>query len=94
MRMKLALAAVGLLVSSGCYVAPAPPPRERVVEREVVDSNGYVVERDTYVVDGPPPAARVEIIPVAPYPTAVWVRGYWFRDRYRHRWVWMGGHWR
>jgi hypothetical protein len=93
MRFRLVLA-TGVLALTGCYVAPLPPPRERVVHREVVDQYGNVVERDTVVEDGPVPEARVEVIPVRPYPAAIWVRGYWFRDRYRHRWVWAPGHWR
>ena len=95
MRAKLLSAALGLLTLSGCYVySEPPPPRAHVVEREVVDPYGNVVERDTYIGDAPPPPVRVEVVPVAPYPTAVWIRGYWFRDRYRHRWVWLPGHWR
>ena len=90
MRSLMMLPLLGVLGVSGCVVAPAP--REHVVEREVVDPYGRVVERDRYVVDDPPPAPLVEVVPVAPYPTAVWVGGYWGHDG-RH-WAWRRGHWR
>ena len=92
--MRTQLIAVGILLGlAGCYVEPAARPRERVVERETIDPYGNVVARETIVEDGPPPPAQVEVIPVAPYPTAVWVRGYYVRDRYRH-WYWRRGYWR
>lgn len=87
--VKFALT-LGSVAVAGCYSAP-PPPRH-VVEREVVDPYGRVVERDRYVVDGPPPPDEVEVVPVRPYYGAVWVRGYWLRGR--HRWHWVPGHWR
>jgi hypothetical protein len=43
------------------------------------------------VVPGPPPAERVEVVGVAPYPGAVWVRGHWRWNGYAH--VWVAGHW-
>ena len=84
------LAVVLLSGVAGCVSAPPPPPH--VVEREVVDQNGNVIERDHYYAEEAPPAAQVEVIPVAPYYGAVWVRGYWVR--YRHHWEWVPGHWR
>ena len=93
MRAQLIFGGILLLGLGGCYVAPAPAPR--VVERETVDPYGNVVSRETIVEDGPPPPDRIEVIPVAPYPTAVWIRGYYIRDRYHRRgWIWMPGHWR
>ncbi|GAB4417370.1 MAG: hypothetical protein OHK0032_13410 [Thermodesulfovibrionales bacterium] len=39
----------------------------------------------------PPPPARVEVRPVAPFPDAVWIDGYW---DFRHGgWVWIDGYW-
>ena len=93
MRAQLIVAGM-LLGLAGCYIEPAPRPRARVVERETVDPYGNVVARETIVEDGPPPPERIEVIPVAPYPTAIWVRGYWVRERYHHRWMWSPGHWR
>jgi hypothetical protein len=43
-----------------------------------------------YIVDRPPPE-RVEVIPVAPGPSYVWVAGYWSRDR--QSWNWVPGRW-
>jgi hypothetical protein len=38
-----------------------------------------------------PPAPRVEVVGVAPYTGAHWVRGHW---GWRHgRWEWIPGHW-
>ena len=94
MRARL-IVAMTLLGFAGCYIEPAPRPRARVVERETVDPYGNVVARETIIEDGPPPAERIEVIPVAPYPTAVWIRGYWVRSGgYHHRWYWVRGHWR
>jgi len=94
--MRAQLIGAGILLGlAGCYVQPAPAPSPRVVERETVDPYGNVVSRETIVEDGPPPPGRVEVIPVAPYPTAVWVRGYWIRSGGdNHRWIWVRGYWR
>lgn len=95
MKPLFAALGFGTLALAGCTVHHyEPPPRDRVVERTVVDQNGNVVERDTIVEDGaPPPPARVEVVPVVPYPGAIWVGGHWVH--YRHRgWIWVGGHWR
>ena len=89
MRSLILVPLMGALGLSGCVVAPAP--REHVVERDVVDPYGRVVERDRYVVDDSP-APLVEVVPVRPYVGAVWVGGYWARDG-RH-WGWRRGHWR
>ena len=32
---------------------------------------------DAVYAPGPPPEAMVEVVPVAPYPGAVWIGGYW-----------------
>jgi hypothetical protein len=45
------------------------------------------------VVEAGPPPPRVEVIPVAPYPDAVWVHGYWYRGG-GGGWVWMRGYYR
>jgi len=85
------MALLGALGVGGCYYSP--PPRH-VVEREVVDPNGRVVERDEYVVEEPPPPERVEVIPVRPYYGAIWVRGHYVHGRHRGEWIWVPGHWR
>ena len=90
-RILTSLAALAALSLAGCVIAPAP--REQVVEREVVDSSGNVVQRDRIVEEGPGPAPVVEIIPVRPYFGAVWLGGFWGHDRYHHRY-WHCGYWR
>jgi hypothetical protein len=94
MKPLLAFFGFATLAAAGCVYREPPPPRERVVERTTVDANGNVIERDTIVEHGPPPPpARVEVVPVAPYPGAIWVGGHWVH--YRHRgWIWVGGYWR
>lgn len=59
------------------YVQPAPnspPPQSEVVVED----------------QPPPPPPQVEVIPVAPDPTFIWIGGSW---EWRGRWVWAGGHW-
>jgi len=43
---------------------------------------------------GPPPPDRVEVIGVAPWPGAFWVRGGWRWHEHEGRWGWERGHWR
>jgi hypothetical protein len=40
----------------------------------------------------PMPAERVEVVPVAPAPGYVWVRGHYKWEG--GAWVWVPGHWR
>jgi hypothetical protein len=72
------------------------------VERQVVyrDRPVYVQQPPPYAplpqgqvvfVDPPLPPPRIEVIPVAPDPTYIWVGGSW---EWRGQWVWAGGHWR
>jgi hypothetical protein len=56
---------------------------------------GCIVERQprsVVVVQQPsePPPPQVEVVPVAPDPTFIWVGGVW---EWRGRWVWVRGHW-
>jgi hypothetical protein len=90
MRGTLAALTLGSVLLSGCYIYPV---RERVVDREVVDQNGYVVERERVYAHDVPPPPRVEVVPVAPYFGAVWVQGFWALGHH-HRWFWVPGHWR
>lgn len=64
------------LALSACVVAPYPPG-------PAVYGPG-----DTVVVSPvPPPAPYVEVVPVLPYPGAIWISGYWSWSDGRHRWV-------
>jgi WXXGXW repeat (2 copies) len=38
-----------------------------------------------------PPPDRVEVVPRAPRPGVVWIRGHW--NRAGGQWVWVGGRW-
>ena len=53
--------------------------------------DGYPPEPVVVSADAPPPPAY-EVVPAPPYPTAVWVNGYWIRQP--HSWVWVHGYWR
>jgi len=46
--------------------------------------------RPVVVATEAPPPPREEVVPVAPGPGYVWVRGHW---AWRDRWVWAPGHW-
>lgn len=72
-RLTLTLAAAAAALLSGCVVVPA-------------HRGGYVAEPGI-VVDTPPPAPYAEVVPVMPYPGAVWINGYWGWSGGRHYWV-------
>lgn len=90
-RILTSLAALAGLSLAGCVIAPAP--REQVVDREVVDSSGNVVQRDRVVEEAPSPGPVVEVVPVRPFFGAVWIPGFWGFDGYHHRYY-RRGHWR
>ncbi len=73
-RPALALAVAASALLSACIVVPAHR------------GGGYVGEPGI-VVDAPPPAPYAEVVPVMPYPGAVWINGYWGWSSGRHRWV-------
>lgn len=70
----LALLTSALL--SACVVVPAHRGGYR---------GGYA-EPAVVVIDTPPPP-YAEVVPVMPYPGAVWVGGYWGWQGGRHQWV-------
>ena len=74
-----AVCAIALFGLSACIVAPASRRAAYPVDEVVVESNVA------------PPAAYSEVIPVAPYPGAVWIGGYWGWSGGRHQWT--PGHW-
>ena len=74
----LALAAVCSAALSACVVAPVGRPY------------GYAPAGEVIVTDVAPPAPYYEPVPVAPYPGAVWIGGYWGWRGGRHEWI--GGH--
>jgi hypothetical protein len=83
--IKTVLITAALTLFAGC------------VERQVVyrDRPVYVQQPPPggeVVVEQPqnPPPPQVEVIPVAPDPTFIWIGGSW---EWRGRWVWLGGHW-
>lgn len=90
MRSLMMLPLLGVVGLSGCLVEPAP--REHVVERDVVDPSGRVVEREQYVVQDPRPEPLVEVVPPVPFLGAVWVGGFWVHEG--HGWGWHRGRWR
>ena len=76
-RLTLALAMASSALLSACVVVPA--------HRGYYDG-GYAAA-PVVVVDVPPPAPYVEVVPVMPYPGAVWIGGYWGWSGGRHQWV-------
>ncbi|MFM2448912.1 MAG: hypothetical protein RIS44_1362 [Pseudomonadota bacterium] len=79
LSMRLAATTALALSLSACVVAPYP-------RHAVVTEPGYGP-----VVGVAPPSPYSEAIPVAPYPGAVWVGGYWGWSGHRHQWV--PGYW-
>lgn len=78
-RLLCVLLGAGVLGAVACTPTLPQPP--------------YVVQPVTafVVVPYPPPPARVEGVPDAPSPAAVWIDGEWeFR---RARWAWHPGRW-
>lgn len=78
MRARLlwvAAAAGGLL--SGCIVVPA----------HHAYGGAYAAPAPAVVVVDAPPPPYAEMVPVAPYPGAVWIGGYWGWSGGRHTWV-------
>ncbi len=87
--------ALTLSALAGCHSPPAsPPPPQRADLHEVHDASGHVTERDVTSENEPPPPPVNEVAPPRPYATALYIRGYWYQDRPRHRWVWIHGYWR
>lgn len=96
--------AVGL-AQVGCESSSDRPIERQMVIERVPASSGVsatapyavgatptTVVHEYDVVTAPPPPPIVEVVPVRPYPAAVWVPGYWVpRPRV---WVWVRGHWR
>lgn len=76
-RLGLALALGTAALLSACVVVPA---------HRGYYEGGYT-GAPAVVVDAPPPAPYAEVIPVAPYPGAVWINGYWGWSGGHHRWV-------
>jgi hypothetical protein len=72
------LAAACSAALSACVVAPVAQPY------------GYGPAGGAVVADVGPPAPYYEAVPVAPYPGAIWIGGYWGWSGGRHNWV--GGH--
>lgn len=62
---------------TGCVVAPTPGP--------VYGGPAYPV--DSVYAPVAPPAPYTEVIPVVPFPGAIWVGGYWNWSGGRHVWV-------
>lgn len=71
---KLVLAMAVCLGVMGCYVEPA-------------HADTVVVGQYEVVVPSAPPAEIVEVVPVAPGPTYVWTRGYWYWGGSTYIWV-------
>ena len=76
--LALTLGAAALL--SGCIVVPGRHAR----------GPAYAEPQGVYA-DAPPPPPYAEVVPVLPYPGAVWIGGYWGWNGGRHSWV--PGYW-
>lgn len=59
----------------------------------VVERTTRTAPAEVLVVRPAEPPPRVEVIGVAPYHNAVWVKGHWDWRPRSGRYVWMPGHW-
>jgi len=75
---------------SSSHVTVSQKTTSKVVRSSQVKT---VTARNGLVVRFRPPAPRVEVIPVRPTPTAVWISGYWTYDYFLEEWVWVSGYW-
>ena len=73
--LKLIVAAGAACTLSACVVAPYPR------HADYYPAPGGVVS------DVAPPAPYAEVVPVIPFPGAVWIGGHWGWSGARHNWV-------
>src|ERR1700733_2936544 len=79
------------ILLKGLLIATSLPLLAGCVEREVVYGQPAPPPNAVVVEDAPgPPPAQVEIVPLQPDITFVWVPGAW---EWRGHWVWIGGRW-
>jgi WXXGXW repeat (2 copies) len=73
---SIAVCGGAALLLSACVVAPYPagPAYPQAGAGDVIVSSA-------------PPAPYAEIVPVMPYPGAIWISGYWGWNQGRHHWV-------
>ncbi|MDR2332301.1 MAG: hypothetical protein LBE61_02335 [Burkholderiaceae bacterium] len=82
-RPWLAGAALSALALTGCVVAPVGQPYYSDPYSNVPDTQAYAPVYAPIA----PPVPYVETVPVAPYPGAIWIGGYWNWTGHRHAWV-------
>ena len=75
-KTKLIVIALSALALSACVIAPYP--------RQVAY---YPEPGGPIVADVAPPQPYTEVVPVMPYPGAIWIGGYWGWSGGRHNWV-------
>lgn len=75
--VPLLLTMVAASLLSACVVVPA---------HRGYAGGGYAAEPDVYA-DVPPPQPYAEVVPVMPFPGALWIGGYWGWSGGRHQWV-------
>jgi len=97
-RLHLSVPVVMCLASlyaAGCgggevVVHGPPPPRaEVVVAAPTVQAEVVETVPTEVVVRTKPPAERVEVVPVAPSPAHVWIKGHWHWNG--GEWIWTSG---
>jgi len=80
---KCVIAVIGIGMLAGCVVREEPP-RRRVYVYDAPPPGPVVVQEA-------PPADIVEVVPVAPGPEFIYIRGGWHREG--GRWIWHHGYW-
>ena len=72
---------------SACVVAPYRAYGGSYGQLVPPVNQGGVYDQPSIVVDIAPPAPYFEVIPVLPFPGALWIGGYWGWQGGRHYWV-------
>jgi len=91
-RISLAASATaGVLLFSGCVVAPPPyytsdSPYAAGSPAYPATTTGYV-DAPVYAPTAPPPAPYVEVQPAVPFVGAIWINGFWNWSGGRYSWV-------
>ena len=91
-RIPLSAAAAGVLLLSGCVVAPSPSPYYTDGAPGYNEggnpgyASGYYADAPVYA-PAAPPAPIVEVQPVIPFAGAIWIGGFWNWSGGRYSWV-------
>jgi hypothetical protein len=88
--VKTVLIAASLPLLAGCVERQVVYRDQPVYVQPPPAAPPFAPPAEVVVADPAPPPPQVEVIPVQPDPSFIWVGGSW---EWRGRWCWTGGHW-